>query len=498
LAAEADQRVFLQVFDELWVSDGTPGGTTSVFRAAVGATGSPVPGAHLRLAAGPAGPEAFFTAEAAAGGPAGWWVWRTRGFGPPEASGPEVSSFAPFGLAATAARAFYFHGTPLTAGGVEAWSTDGTSGGAHRLGTTGGATPIGVLAGASLAYFFTAPSRFFEIRRTDGEPGSLTLVSGAESFHVLSIGRAGHGHLSDLLLYRQGAPYQVPRERDSLAAIDALGYRNLGQSLGAPGEPVLPHEGVVLFAGLDSDHGVEPWATDGTAEGTLRVADVCPGVCSSEPRPVASVEGRAFWLARSGGTGGDGELWVQDSPAGGFRRLTPPGVAAGPAAGSSPEGLGARAGSSVLFAAGRGRESELWVSDGTSEGTRQLLDSTPGDPSPPAGPWLEGPGMPGFRVKVLIENQPGTCRATAVEPTCLAETVCLSGALPGRAEVFLRVVGPKPNGFLWPTIFRATTSTVHVWIEQIATGVLRYYELAGAAPGRDELDGLFDRLGFEP
>lgn len=37
-----------------------------------------------------------------------------------------------------------------------------------------------------------------------------------------------------------------------------------------------------------------------------------------------------------------------------------------------------------------------------------------------------------------------------------------------------------------------------VWIQQLSTGELRYYELRGASPGFDELPGLFDRFGFLP
>jgi len=59
-------------------------------------------------------------------------------------------------------------------------------------------------------------------------------------------------------------------------------------------------------------------------------------------------------------------------------------------------------------------------------------------------------------------------------------------------------VGPKPNGRLWPTLVKFSTSRIEVWIEQLATGELRYYELRGARPGFDELPGLFDRHGFEP
>lgn len=45
-----------------------------------------------------------------------------------------------------------------------------------------------------------------------------------------------------------------------------------------------------------------------------------------------------------------------------------------------------------------------------------------------------------------------------------------------------------------------STSRVEVWIEQIGTGAARYYDLAPVAPGetRLELDGLADKLGFDP
>jgi hypothetical protein len=74
----------------------------------------------------------------------------------------------------------------------------------------------------------------------------------------------------------------------------------------------------------------------------------------------------------------------------------------------------------------------------------------------------------------------------------------VSGALPGRTELLMRIVGPKPNGFLWPTLVRFTTSQVEVWIRQLSTGERRYYRLDGSTPGSEELDGLFDRDGFPP
>ena len=121
-----------------------------------------------------------------------------------------------------------------------------------------------------------------------------------------------------------------------------------------------------------------------------------------------------------------------------------------------------------------------------------------GPPEPPAGDWLESAALDGFRVKVRITAPSGEQPPVRRETTCVSETLCVSGALPGRSEVFVRVVGPKPNGYLWPTLVKFSTSTVEVWIEQLSTGVLRYYRLEGAAPGIDALPGLFDRTGFLP
>ncbi len=130
-----------------------------------------------------------------------------------------------------------------------------------------------------------------------------------------------------------------------------------------------------------------------------------------------------------------------------------------------------------------------------------LLDDSPGagEPPPPDGlPWIADATYPGFRFKVRIAQGSAPPISGTREAACLPETVCLSGAVPGRSELFLRIVGPKPNGWLWPTLVKFSTSEIEVWIEQLETGRLRYYDLAGASPGVDALPGLFDRFGFLP
>lgn len=129
------------------------------------------------------------------------------------------------------------------------------------------------------------------------------------------------------------------------------------------------------------------------------------------------------------------------------------------------------------------------------EGT---MEDPPDDCQLPAEPPLTTAELPGFRFWVSFGDPAVSTWWGAGEPLCMPETLCVSGALPGRTEVLLRIVGPKPNGYLWPTLVKLSTARVEIWIEQVSTGAARCYVLEGAAPGSDELGGLFDRTGFLP
>jgi hypothetical protein len=117
-------------------------------------------------------------------------------------------------------------------------------------------------------------------------------------------------------------------------------------------------------------------------------------------------------------------------------------------------------------------------------------------PSPPAGSWLTTAQIPGYQFKVRVTA--GTAITGVQEPDCTPETLCVSASIPGRSEVLVRIVGPKPNGYLWPNIVKFNTSQVEVWAEQLSTGSVKYYVLPGAWPGLDTLPGLYDRTGFLP
>ncbi len=66
----------------------------------------------------------------------------------------------------------------------------------------------------------------------------------------------------------------------------------------------LDDEGIIYFAAEDGTDGTELWQTDGTSAGTFPVADIDPGAASSNPTPLAVVNGQVV-LAANDGTHGD-------------------------------------------------------------------------------------------------------------------------------------------------------------------------------------------------
>ena len=120
----------------------------------------------------------------------------------------------------------------------------------------------------------------------------------------------------------------------------------------------------------------------------------------------------------------------------------------------------------------------------------------PPPPPPPDGFFLD-PAYPDFSFRVRIGPQ-GSATTGRRETDCPAETVCVSCAMPGRSEVFLRILGPRSNGYLWPTIIRFTPARVVVDIHQLSTGLGKTYALGAVPPGNPNLSGRQDRTGYLP
>jgi len=140
-----------------------------------------------------------------------------------------------------------------------------------------------------------------------------------------------------------------------------------------------------------ADHGVygrELWMSDGTSEGTEMVVDLYEGTHvddtegtlpnSSDPQELLNMNGTLVFTATNGVDGR--ELWRSDGTADGTARIKDinPGDDAQADNGSSPEEL-TRIGGNVFFSADDGTSGrELWVSNGTEEGTVQVSDIVAG------------------------------------------------------------------------------------------------------------------------
>jgi hypothetical protein len=81
---------------------------------------------------------------------------------------------------------------------------------------------------------------------------------------------------------------------------------------------------------------------------------------------------------------------------------------------------------------------------------------------------------------------------------CVPETLCVAGSIPDRTEVFVRIIGPRGNGFFWAQLVRFTVSPVEFWIERTTTQVVRYYKLDKLPSSTAELPGRNDSQAFVP
>jgi ELWxxDGT repeat protein len=131
----------------------------------------------------------------------------------------------------------------------------------------------------------------------------------------------------------------------------------------------------IMFEGVSPRDRREPWVTDGTGAGTLRLIDITLSF-----RPVALL-GRAFFVGSDSNAGFS--LWKTDGTAAGTTRLADLGSYPFGSSFSSffPVAMGGRF---FFRASPNGREAQLWVSDGSPGGTRivsNILDLTGSSPA---------------------------------------------------------------------------------------------------------------------
>jgi ELWxxDGT repeat protein len=140
----------------------------------------------------------------------------------------------------------------------------------------------------------------------------------------------------------------------------AVLVKNIGFGPFDPVDPQFAAEpgGPLYFRAWDPEHGFELWKTDGNASGgagTVLVADIEPGPFSSDPRGLVATGGRVWFSALDKVHGR--ELWTSDGTAAGTRRvanIAPGGLS------SAPEALTPFAGRLYFSADDGSNGRELW------------------------------------------------------------------------------------------------------------------------------------------
>jgi ELWxxDGT repeat protein len=314
---------------ELWRSDGTITGT------ALFADLYPGPSSGSPRWLTPSGQTLFFRAINSSNGAE---LWKTNGTLETTTLVKDIragsDSSDPGFLMADGAGGVYFLAYDETAG-RELWHSDGTASNTRMLlhiwpGNASSSPENLTLVGTNL--FFTAddPTNGRELWVTNGIP------EGTRRVRDITLGPSG----------TRFAPYRQP--------FTVLDNR-------------------VLFVASNDLFGDELWSSDGTENGTAIVKDVYPGAVSSDIQDLAVMNGSLYFVA----TGGDGNrtLWRSNGTTAGTVR-----VVSGSSAPVNPEKLRAIDGLLYFSAADQpalaGRE--LWVSDGSANGTRLLQDLNPG------------------------------------------------------------------------------------------------------------------------
>ncbi|HEY7115905.1 MAG TPA: ELWxxDGT repeat protein, partial [Tepidisphaeraceae bacterium] len=263
------QRVFFYAYDEAnygfepWVSDGTPQGTMMLKDVNPGHNGSIINSTTANLFERSAGGRVYFIAD---DGTVHNGLWVTDGT--PDGT-RFVKDLVPGAQALDPTRAswdsvgqsvfFTFYGSP--SGGIGIWRSDGTAAGTSVIMDDGpGNWQDGVVAWNGGVFFAVANSSQVLTRNT---------------------------------LYRY-----------DLASGAVTAIRTFVSMDGSPGDPIAMPDGV-YFQAATPEAGMEMWRTDGTAAGTSMVVDATPGTGSSFvfARFAAAFHG-AVWFPSAG------HLWV--------------------------------------------------------------------------------------------------------------------------------------------------------------------------------------------
>jgi ELWxxDGT repeat protein len=362
---------------------------------------------------------------------------------------------------AVAGDVMYFAAT-TAAHGRELWQTDGTPEGtrlvADAVPGAAGSSP-GLIAAHGGAVYFTGrvPSG------AAGDVGLYRVTPGGDAVLLHSIGAGYPLALSgagDRVLFLASGPLSPTLYTPNEAGAGLVELRRFDRSLLGPSTEFVQFAGATYFGlgtGIQAfNTAFQLWRTDGTAAGTTLVA-APTGVIASAERPPLVVVGNALYFV--GGDGVGAEPWVSDGTPEGTRELLD--INAGltySAHPTAPVEVNGR----WLFSATDGVHGrELWATDGTEAGTRRMIDPAtgrgfridPAIPTPLSPAWNGRLYFGGFTSDgpVGLFSTDGTPEGTA-----------LLSILPNSVNAPPRYFTPF-NGRLYFTADNSNTSVRTVW-----------------------------------
>jgi ELWxxDGT repeat protein len=336
-------KFFFSADHELWVSDGTAAGTVAISTAIDPTNLTALNGTVVFGATDAAAGSELWVSDGTAAGTA-----RLKDINPgPSGSSPsaDVSSqtdYAPF--ASFDGRVYFAAGDHTH--GRQLWESDGTAAGTIML------TDINPAGIGNYGSFNSHPpgANAREVAAVDGR----LFFSASDGFHG-------------------SQPWTSPGTSDGTRMVKSIGTGTNGSE---PAENYVTAGKLTFFEAHDGVHGDELWATDGTAAGTHLVSDIDPGRNGSYPFELTPFDNKILFAADDGVHGR--RLWISDGTESGTFQLNDLSISPGPAV-AYPIPYFAELKGVMLFAADDGVNGrELWRTDGTVAGTVLLEDIATG------------------------------------------------------------------------------------------------------------------------
>ncbi len=262
--------------------------------------------------------------------------------------------------------------------GAELWRSQGTAATTERVADIGldeiGGDPCGFTAVGDHLYFTAyEEATGYELWRTTSA-GVVERVKDIDPGSASSRPRSMQNLKGTLIFFAETASGGLEPYRSNGTEAGTVRIKDIapGSDSGAQIDPDLERKGAavaggrVVFQGYDATAGRELWATDGTRKGTVRLTDTIPGIDGSNPQGFTTLGSKVIFRAYSAaGT----EPWVTDGTKGGTIRLKDiePG-----SSGSAADQL-TRAGSFVYFRATTlASGTDLYRTNGTPAGTKRV------------------------------------------------------------------------------------------------------------------------------